>query len=144
MSVTNSQSPTPNPQQEAEAGFHKVIEIAQQQQAKSLELPAVMSLSRLWQQQCKKVKAQRMLAEIYNWFTEGFDTKDLQEAKALLGNYKSSYKKGAGEHMITKHQERTLSFLTQPEKPKVSFLLDGIELVMIGGDQRKVQAFRES
>ena len=57
---------------------------AQRQQAKSLELQAVMSLSRLWQQQGKKKEAHDLLAEIYNWFTEGFDTKDLQEAKALL------------------------------------------------------------
>ena len=56
----------------------------QQQQAKSWELRAVMSLSRLWQQQGKKKKARQMLAEIYGWFTEGFDTKDLQETKALL------------------------------------------------------------
>ena len=54
------------------------------QQAKSLELRAVMSLARLWQQQSKKAEARQMLADIYNWFTEGFDTKDLQEAKALL------------------------------------------------------------
>jgi hypothetical protein len=44
-----------------------------------------MSLARLWQQQGKKKQAQQILAKIYNWFTEGFDTKDLQEAKALLG-----------------------------------------------------------
>jgi len=56
----------------------------QQQQAKSFELRAMMSLSRLWQKQGKKKKARQMLAEIYGWFTEGFDTKDLQEAKALL------------------------------------------------------------
>jgi predicted ATPase len=62
----------------------KAIEIARQQKAKSLELRAVMSLSRLWQQQGKKEEAHRMLAEIYGWFTEGFDTADLQEAKALL------------------------------------------------------------
>jgi predicted ATPase len=49
-----------------------------------LALRAVMSLSRLWQQQGKKEDAHQMLAEIYGWFTEGFDTKDLQEAKALL------------------------------------------------------------
>ena len=54
------------------------------QQAKSLELRAVMSLSRLWQQQGKQHEAYKMLSEIYSWFTEGFDTKDLQEAKALL------------------------------------------------------------
>jgi adenylate cyclase len=69
---------------EAEACFHKAIEIARKRQAKSLELRAVMSLSRLWQQQGKTEEAQQMLAEIYGWFTEGFDTKDLQEAKALL------------------------------------------------------------
>jgi predicted membrane chloride channel (bestrophin family) len=81
---TNPQSPIPNPQAEAEACFHQAIEIARRQQARSLELRAVMSLSRLWQQQGKKEEARQMLAEIYGWFTEGFDTKDLQEAKALL------------------------------------------------------------
>ena len=64
--------------------FLKAIDIAQKQQAKSLELRAVMSLARLWQQQGKQKEAHEMLAAIYNWFTEGFDTKDLQEAKALL------------------------------------------------------------
>jgi tetratricopeptide (TPR) repeat protein len=82
--VTNPQSPTPNPQSEAEACFHQAIEIARRQQAKSLELRAVMSLSRLWQKQGKTKQAHMMLADIYNWFTEGFDTVDLQEAKALL------------------------------------------------------------
>jgi DNA-binding winged helix-turn-helix (wHTH) protein/predicted ATPase len=85
LSVPNPQSPIPNPQTEAEACFHKAIEIARQQSAKSLGLRATTSLARLWQQQGKKKKAQQMLAEIYGWFTEGFDTKDLQEAKALLG-----------------------------------------------------------
>jgi predicted ATPase len=77
---------TPNPQAEAEAQacFHKAIEIAHRQQAKLLELRAVTSLSRLWQQQGKREDARQMLAEIYNWFTEGFGTKDLQEAQALL------------------------------------------------------------
>jgi tetratricopeptide (TPR) repeat protein len=74
----------PDPQGEAEACFLKAIEIAQRQQAKSWELRATMSLARLWQQQGKKDEAREMLAEIYGWFTEGFDTKDLQEAKALL------------------------------------------------------------
>jgi len=82
--VTNPQSLTPNPQSEAEACFLKAIEIARRQSAKSLELRAVMSLSRLWQQQGKKEEARQMLVEIYGWFTEGFDTKDLQEAKVLL------------------------------------------------------------
>jgi len=70
--------------QETERCFHKAIEIARKQEAKALELRAVMSLSRLWQQQGKKEEARQMLAEIYGWFTEGFDTKDLQGAKALL------------------------------------------------------------
>jgi predicted ATPase len=69
---------------EAEACFLKAIEIARRQQAKSLELRAVMSLSRLWQQQGKKSEAHKLLSEIYTWFTEGFDTKDLQGAKVLL------------------------------------------------------------
>ena len=70
--------------EEVEACFLKAIEIAQCQQAKSLELRATVSLVRLWQQQGKKEKARQMLAEIYGWFTEGFDTADLQEAKTLL------------------------------------------------------------
>src|SRR3989454_11882041 len=69
---------------EAEECFLKAIEIARRQQAKSLELRAVMSLSRLWQSQGKQKDAHKMLAELYGWFTEGFDTADLQEAKALL------------------------------------------------------------
>jgi class 3 adenylate cyclase/predicted ATPase len=82
--VPNPQALIPNPQAEAEACFQRAIEIARRQQAKSLELRAVMSLARLWQQQGKKDAARQMLAEIYGWFTEGFDTKDLQEAKGLL------------------------------------------------------------
>jgi predicted ATPase len=70
--------------EEAEACFLKAIEVARKQQAKSLELRAATSLARLWQQQGKKAEARQMLAEIYHWFTEGFDTKDLQEARALL------------------------------------------------------------
>jgi adenylate cyclase len=74
----------PTGDEEAEECFHKAIEIARRQSAKSLELRAVMSVSRLWQRQGKKDEARQMLAEIYGWFTEGFDTRDLQEAKALL------------------------------------------------------------
>lgn len=70
--------------EEAEGCFLRAIEIAQRQQAKSLELRAAMSLAWLWQQQGKTEEARQMLAEIYGWFTEGFDTKDLQEAKGLL------------------------------------------------------------
>jgi predicted ATPase len=78
------QGPKSKVEQEAEACFHKAIEITRRQQAKSLELRAVMSLARLWQHQGKTKEAHGMLSEIYGWFTEGFDTKDLQEAKALL------------------------------------------------------------
>jgi predicted ATPase len=58
--------------------------VARHQQAKSLELRAAMSLARLWQQQGKAEGARELLAPIYGWFTEGFDTTDLQEAQALL------------------------------------------------------------
>ena len=70
--------------QQAEQEFQLALNIARKQEAKSLELRARMSLARLWQSQNKHHEAQQMLAEIYNWFTEGFDTVDLKEAKALL------------------------------------------------------------
>lgn len=69
---------------EAEECFLKAIDIARQQQAKSWELRAATSLARLWREQGKRDEAHAVLFEVYNWFTEGFDTKDLQEAKALL------------------------------------------------------------
>jgi len=69
---------------EAEAYFQHAIDIARRQQAKSLELRAAMSLSRLWQQQGKRAEAYDLLAPVYGWFTEGFDTADLQETNALL------------------------------------------------------------
>jgi predicted ATPase len=83
---TNPQPLTPDPhtEAEAEACFRKAIEVARRQSAKSWELRAATSLARLWQQQGKKAEAHQLLADIYRWFTEGFDTKDLQEAKALL------------------------------------------------------------
>jgi predicted ATPase len=71
-------------QAEAENCFHQAIAIAQSQQGKSLELRATTSLARLWYQQGKQAEARDLLAPIYGWFTEGFDTADLQEAKALL------------------------------------------------------------
>jgi predicted ATPase len=74
----------PDPQGEAEACFLKAIDIARKQQAKSLELRAATSLARLWQKQGKRKQARKLLADIYGWFTEGFDTADLKEAKALL------------------------------------------------------------
>jgi predicted ATPase len=86
---TDPRSLTPDPQDEAEACFLKAIEVSRKQQAKSLELRATMSLARLWQQQDKRDEARQILAEVYGWFTEGFDTKDLQEAKALLDSLES-------------------------------------------------------
>ena len=71
-------------EQEAETCFYHALNVARQQQAKSLELRAAMSLARLWQQQGKRAEARDLLAPIYGWFTEGFDTADLQEAKVLL------------------------------------------------------------
>jgi len=70
--------------EEAEEYFLKAVEIAQKQQTKSWELRATVSLARLWQRQGRQAEAHNLLSEIYTWFTEGFDTKDLQEAKALL------------------------------------------------------------
>jgi predicted ATPase len=72
------------PPAEAEACFQRALDIARRQEAKSLELRAAMSLSRLWQQHDKRDEAYKVLAPIYGWFTEGFDTADLQDAKALL------------------------------------------------------------
>jgi predicted ATPase len=69
---------------EAETCFHQALDVARRQLAKSWELRAAMSLSRLWQRQGKRDAARELLAEVYGWFTEGFDTADLQEAKALL------------------------------------------------------------
>ena len=76
--------------QEAEGYFLKAIDIARQQQAKVYELRAITSLARLWQQQGKRADAHRLLSEIYHWFTEGFATHDLQEAKALLDELSAS------------------------------------------------------
>ena len=76
---------------EAETCFRQALEIARRQQAKSWELRAAISLCRLWQSQGKRAEAYELLAPVYGWFTEGFDTADLQEAKALLEEL-------AGEH----------------------------------------------
>lgn len=75
---------TQGEQVEAEASLQKAIEVARRQQARSWELRATMTLSRLWQSQGRRAEAHRMLAEIYEWFTEGVDTADLSEARCLL------------------------------------------------------------
>jgi predicted ATPase/3-dehydroquinate dehydratase len=103
FSVTDPRPLAPDPQDEAEECFLKAIDIARKQQAKSLELRATMSLVRLRQQHAAQSgsrnthhatrtrldEAHQMLSEVYHWFTEGFDTKDLQEAKALLNSLES-------------------------------------------------------
>ncbi len=75
--------PRPN-QPEAETCFRKALELARRQEAKFWELKTAMSLSRQWQQEGKRHKERKLLGEIYGWFTEGFDTTDLKEAKTLL------------------------------------------------------------
>jgi predicted ATPase len=72
---------TPAP---AEQAFLTAVTIAKQQKARSFELRAALSLARLWRDQGKRENARELLAQVYGWFTEGFDTLDLQEAKALL------------------------------------------------------------
>jgi len=69
---------------EAEAYFERALAVAREQQAKSWELRAAMSMARLWRDQGKPQQARELLAPVYDWFTEGFDTRDLKEAKALL------------------------------------------------------------
>lgn len=69
---------------EAEGHYQKAIDVTKKQSARSLELRSTMSLARLWKKQGKKKEARQRLSEIYNWFTEGFDTQDLKDAKALL------------------------------------------------------------
>src|SRR5262249_19242111 len=75
---------TGTPQEEEEAWLLRALDVARRQEAKSLELRAAMSLARLWQQRGRRAEARELLAPVYGWFTEGFDTADLQEAKALL------------------------------------------------------------
>ena len=73
----------------AEAYFERALAVARQQQAKSWELRAAMSMARLWRDQGKRDEARDLLAPVYGWFTEGFDTLDLKEAKALLDELSS-------------------------------------------------------
>jgi predicted ATPase len=75
---------SPDNQTEAESCFQHAISIAQSQQAKSFELRAATSLATLWQRQGKRHEAYDLLSPVYSWFTEGFDTADLQDAKTLL------------------------------------------------------------
>jgi len=89
--VTNLQSPMPGTsvERDAESWFLKAVEIARRQRARSFELRAAVSLSRLWAGQGKTMEAHASLSEVYNWFTEGFDTADVSEARALLKELES-------------------------------------------------------
>jgi len=75
--------------QKAQAYFERALIVARQQQAKSWELRAAMSMARLWRDQGKREEARELLAPVYGWFTEGFDRRDLKEAKALLDELSS-------------------------------------------------------
>ncbi len=121
--MPNPQSLTPSLQAEAEECFCKAIDIARQLQAKSLELRAVMSLARLWQQQDKVDNARELLQEIYDWFTEGFETKDLQEAAALLHE--------CGQ--VTRTEEEKQKAKLKRQKP----VLSAVEGVKIGAESQK-------
>jgi predicted ATPase len=77
------QSPQPDAAK-AKKYFERALTVARKQQAKSWELRAAMSMARLWRDQGKRDEARDLLAPVYGWFTEGFDTRDLKEAKALL------------------------------------------------------------
>ena len=81
-------SPEPNAAK-AEAYFERALAVARQQQAKSWELRSAMSMARLWRDQGKRDEARELLHPVYGWFTEGFDTLDLKEAKALLDELRS-------------------------------------------------------
>jgi predicted ATPase len=73
----------------AEAYFNHALTLARSQQAKSWELRVAMSITRLWRDQAKQGEARDLLAPVYGWFTEGFDTRDLKEAKVLLDGLSS-------------------------------------------------------
>ena len=82
--TTNATDTTGDGETEAEACFQKAYTIAQQSHSKSFELRAATSLARLWQRQGKTDSARVCLRPVYDWFTEGFDTRDLRDAKAVL------------------------------------------------------------
>jgi predicted ATPase len=74
---------------DSEVWFRRSLDVSQRQGAKSLELRAAMSMARLWRDQGKRDEARDLLAPVYGWFTEGYDTLDLKEAKGLLDELKS-------------------------------------------------------
>ena len=101
---------------QAETCLHQALDIARHQQTRAWELRAAVSLARLWQRQGKRTAAQQRLVEIYGWFTEGFDTVDLQEAKVLLEELKASTQGQSAprESIKTACQEHSLCLLAVP------------------------------
>ena len=85
---------SPDDPAEAETCFHNALEIARRQHAKSLELRAAISLARLWQRQGKEGDARKLLNDVFAWFTEGFDTADPRDARALLNELGETKKVG--------------------------------------------------
>jgi predicted ATPase len=101
-------------EEEAEASLHQALAVARQQQAKSLELRAAISLGRLWQHQGKRDAARHLVGSVYHWFTEGFDTADLQTARAMLEELHDGAPIPSAEllpHLSPKYPEITPNFL---------------------------------
>src|SRR5215471_17926247 len=106
------QGPKSKVEEDAEECFRKAVEIARRQGAKSLELRAAMSLAQLWQRQNEMDDARELLEEVYGWFTEGFDTKDLRDAAALLSELGGNVETGE-ETRNAKHNSQK-SEITDP------------------------------
>jgi hypothetical protein len=111
--------------QEAEEDFLKALEIARGQEARSLGLRAAMSLTRLWQQQNKGDDARKLLEESYGWFTEGFETTDLQEAEVLLRELGSSLKMSRKASLTSKVQR--LELKKQENAPRAQTLVSKVQ-----------------
>lgn len=86
----------------AQASLEKALQIARRQSARSLELRAAVDLARLWRNQSKTIEARRVLAEVYNWFTEGFDTPDLIEARELLEEIDQHIRLLPGDNQVSR------------------------------------------
>lgn len=124
LSVTDPGPLVPDPRAEAEGYFLKAITIAQEQQAKSWELRAATSLARLWQSQGRNDDARTLLQDIYDWFTEGFDTQDLRDATALLvalgGSVNTDGEKqmnGRTGERENRRREEKISLVHSPGRP---------------------------
>jgi hypothetical protein len=127
FNVQGSKFNAPNPQTEAEACFLKALEVARQQNAKSFELRTSMSLARLWQHQGKSIEARELLEGIYDWFSEGFDTRDLREAEALLVTF--------GGKVKPKRQQQLESTVQSPTSKAHSLVSGVLPIVSVAQEQ---------